>query len=92
MTLTQSRLYCSQYSKSDVTTNPNQMFTCSLKFPWFDKFPNVTLAISKLEIHIKHEQGNDKWDLIKVYLEPTIHRILMQFLFLLFIDVNFHVG
>ena len=78
------------------------MFTCSLKFPWFDKFPNVGLAISKLEKHIKHEQGNDKWEHIEVDLEPTIHRwrsthnekypILMQLLFLLFIDINFHVG
>ena len=52
----------------------------------------MTLAISKREIHIKHEQGNGKWERIEVYLEPTIHRILMQLLFLLFIDVNFHVG
>ena len=92
MTLTQSRSYCSQDSKVMWQLTPTKCSQCSLKFPWFDNFCNVDLAIYKLEIHIKHEQGNDKWERIEVYLEPTIHRILMQLLFLLFIDVNFHVG
>ena len=52
----------------------------------------MDLAISNIEKHIKNEKGNEKWERIEVYLEPTIHRILMQLLFLLFIDVNFHVG
>ena len=73
MTFTQSRSYCSQDSKVMQQLTPTKFSQCSLKFPWFDKFPNVDLAISNLEKHIKHEKGNEKWERIEVYLDPTIH-------------------